>query len=58
VADALRGHLESPRRVAAAVAAHASALGFARGDGLRLLRWLLELSGDPNRDQWLEEAAA
>ena len=49
---------ESPRRVAAAVAAHASALGFARGDGLRLLRWLLELSGDPNRDQWLEEAAA
>jgi hypothetical protein len=58
VADALRGRLDSPRRVATAVAAHARALGLARGDGVGLLRWLLELSGDPNRDEWIEEVVA
>lgn len=58
VADALRGGLERPRQVAAAVAPHARALRLTQGDGLELLRWLLELSGDPNREQWLAEAAA
>jgi hypothetical protein len=30
--------------------------GFRRGDGLSLLRWLLDLVGDPQATRWLDEA--
>ena len=32
--------------------------GLRRGDGLALLRWLLDLVGDPETEQWMKEAAA
>ncbi len=56
VADALRGVYEYPGTFADELAPHASRLGFRRGDGLALLRSLLDLVGDPNSGRWLEEA--
>jgi hypothetical protein len=40
------------------VAPHAQRFGLRRGDGLGLLRWLLELVGDPNTGLWITEARA
>lgn len=57
IADALRPVFDYPGAVASAIAPFATAYGFRRGDGVSLLRWLLELSGDPERDVWLDEAA-
>jgi predicted transcriptional regulator of viral defense system len=57
IADALRSAFDYPDVVARAIAPHAAAYGLHRGDGLGLLEWLLSLSGDPNRESWLAEAA-
>src|SRR5438270_9964201 len=43
VADAIRGAHDSPARFAETLAPHAQRFGLRRGDGLALLRWLLEL---------------
>ena len=32
--------------------------GFRRGDGTALLQWLLDLTGDPDRDTWMSQARA
>jgi len=56
VADAIRGSYDYPGMFAAALAPFAMRFGFRRGDGLALLRWLLDLVGDPQAAQWLEEA--
>jgi hypothetical protein len=58
IADALRPAFDDPGRIASAIAPYAAAHGLRRGDGLGLLRWLLTLSGDPDRETWLAEAAA
>ncbi|SDT81068.1 type IV toxin-antitoxin system AbiEi family antitoxin domain-containing protein [Actinoplanes derwentensis] len=58
VADALRLALDGPASVAAAIAPHAAAFELRRQDGIGLLRWLLDLSGDPEQERWLAEAAA
>jgi predicted transcriptional regulator of viral defense system len=58
IADALRPAFDDPGRMASAIAPQAAAHGLRRGDGLGLLRWLLTLSGDPDRETWLAEAAA
>jgi len=58
VADALRPVFDYPSLVARAIAPYAAFYGLRRGDGLGLLRWLLDLSGDAERGQWLAEAAA
>jgi hypothetical protein len=57
VADALRGAFDYPSTVAEAIAPYAAGLGVPRGDGVGLLRWLMDLVGDPDRDMWLAEAA-
>src|SRR6266498_2783860 len=57
IADALRARFDYPDLIARAIAPHAAAYGLHRDDGLALLDWLLTLSGDPNRDSWLAEAA-
>jgi predicted transcriptional regulator of viral defense system len=57
IADALRPVHDYPGSVAEAIAPHAAGLGLRRGDGLGLLRWLLDLSGDPGRETWMREAA-
>jgi hypothetical protein len=59
VADAIRSGLDTPGTIADAVAAHAARLGLRRGDGMALLRWLLDLvGGDPDTPRWMEEARA
>jgi predicted transcriptional regulator of viral defense system len=58
IADALRPVYDYPGTVARAIAPYAAAHGLRRGDGIGLLRWLLDLTGDPERETWLKEAAA
>jgi predicted transcriptional regulator of viral defense system len=56
VADALRGGLEQPAAIARAIAPAAGRLGFARGDGVAVLGWLLDLTGAPERAGWVAAA--
>jgi hypothetical protein len=56
VADALRSAYDSPTAIAHAIAPFAATYGLRRGDGVGLLRWLLSMAGDFERDQWLAEA--
>lgn len=58
IADALRHAYDSPGSVARAIAPYAAHFGLRRGDGLALLGWLLELSGDPRQSAWLAEAGS
>jgi len=58
IGDALRSAFDYPGAMVSAIAPYAAAYGLRRGDGLGLLRWLLDLSGDPEREMWLAEAAA
>lgn len=58
IVDALRPVYDYPGTVARAIAPYAAAHGLRRGDGIGLLRWLLDLTGDPQRHTWLEEATA
>ena len=58
IADAIRHAYDYPGNFAEALAPHAAAYGLRRGDGLALLRWLVELTGDPDAPHWLEEARA
>lgn len=58
IADALRSAYDHPGSVADAIAPYAAHFGLRRGDGLALLGWLLELSGDPKRSAWLAEAGS
>jgi hypothetical protein len=56
VADAIRGTYDYPATFANSLAPHAARFGLRRDDGLALLRWLLDLVGDPNTMNWIEEA--
>jgi len=58
VADAIRGAYDYPGTFADALAAHAAKFGLRRDDGIALLRWLLDLVGDPETQRWMEEARA
>jgi predicted transcriptional regulator of viral defense system len=55
-ADAIRRSLDYPGTFADALAPHAARFGLRRGDGLALLQWLLELAGDSETPQWMDEA--
>lgn len=57
IADALRGGYDDPGTIARALAPHAATRGLSDGDGVGLLRLLLEAAGDPGRQGWLDEAA-
>jgi hypothetical protein len=56
VADAIRSGHDRPGTIADALAPYAARLGLRRGDGIALLRWLLDLVGDPDTSRWMEEA--
>jgi hypothetical protein len=56
VADAIRGAYDYPGTFVGALAPFAMQLGFRRGDGFAVLRWLLDLVHDPQTPRWLEEA--
>lgn len=58
VADAIRAVYDYPAAFADSLASHAGRFGLRRNDGLALLRWLLDLVGDPNTSRWMEEARA
>jgi hypothetical protein len=58
VADAIRGAYDYPGTFADALAPHAARFGLRRHDGIALLRWLLDLVGDPQTSDWMEEARA
>lgn len=53
VADALRAGLDDPGSFVDALGPHAATFDFRRGDGTGLLRWLLDLSADPDRSRWV-----
>ena len=57
-ADAIRAVYDHPGTFADAIAPYAAQFGLRRGDGLALLRWLLDLVGDPETGRWLAEARA
>jgi predicted transcriptional regulator of viral defense system len=56
VADAIRAAHDDPSSVADALGAHVARFGLRRGDGLALLRWLLDLVGDSEASRWMNEA--
>ncbi|HXZ77228.1 MAG TPA: type IV toxin-antitoxin system AbiEi family antitoxin domain-containing protein [Streptosporangiaceae bacterium] len=58
IADAIRSIYDYPGMFADALAPHAARFGLRRGDGLALLRWLLDLVGDPETSRWMQEARA
>jgi hypothetical protein len=58
VADSIRHVFDYPGTFADSLAPHAYRFGLRRGDGLGLLRWLLDLVGDPRTSLWLSEAKA
>lgn len=58
IGDAIRNVYDYPGTFADTLAPHAARFGFRRGDGLALLRFFLDLVGDPESEQWFEEARA
>jgi hypothetical protein len=56
VADALRAVYDYADTFAQTLAPHAAQLGLRRGDGVAVLRWLLDLVGDPETATWMEQA--
>lgn len=58
VADAIRAGYSDPGTIPDALAPCAARFGLRRGDGLALLRWLLDLLRDPDTSRWMEEAQA
>ena len=58
IADAIRSIYDYPGTFADELAPHAARFGLRRGDGLALLRWLLDLVGDPETSRWMQEARA
>ena len=58
IADAIRPVYDYPGTFADALAPYSAQFGLRRGDGLALLRWLLDLVGDPETARWMEEARA
>jgi hypothetical protein len=58
IADSIRPVLEYPGTFADQLAPHASKFGLRKGDGLGLLRWLLDLTSDPDAGRWIAEARA
>lgn len=56
VADSIRPVLDYPGAFSDQLAPLASRFGLRKGDGIGLLRWLLELSGSSEVSQWMAEA--
>lgn len=56
IADAIRPVYDYPGTFAEGLAPHAARFGLREGDGIGLLRWLLDTTGEPERDRWMVEA--
>ncbi|HET9678142.1 MAG TPA: hypothetical protein VFP21_11640 [Solirubrobacterales bacterium] len=58
IADALRREHDQPEHFAASLAPRAAQLGLRRGDGVAALAYLLNLVGDPQAPEWLQQAVS
>ena len=58
IADAIRPVYDYPGTFADSLAPHAARFGLRKGDGLALLRWFLDMTGDSETDRWMDEARA
>ncbi|MGH3303043.1 MAG: type IV toxin-antitoxin system AbiEi family antitoxin domain-containing protein [Streptosporangiaceae bacterium] len=58
IADAIRLAYEDPGAFADGLAPHAARFGLAKGSGLELLAWFLDLASDPEKERWMDEARA
>ena len=58
ISDAIRSVYDYPGTFAESLAPHAAQFGLRRGDGVSLLRWFLDLTGDADTERWMEEARA
>ncbi|MFZ0217605.1 MAG: type IV toxin-antitoxin system AbiEi family antitoxin domain-containing protein [Candidatus Dormiibacterota bacterium] len=56
ITDAIRPAYDYPGTFADSLGPHAAQFGLRRGDSLGLLRWFLDITGDPERDRWMDEA--
>jgi hypothetical protein len=56
VSDSIRRVLDYPGTFANELAPHAAKFGLRKMDGLALLRWLLDLTNDPEAGDWMSEA--
>ena len=56
--DAIRPIYDYPGTFADSLAPHAVRFGLRKGDGLALLQWLLDMTADPERGRWMDEAHA
>lgn len=56
VADAIRLAYDYPGTFADSLAPHAARFGLRKGAGTALLGWLLDLTGDPGKERWMDEA--
>jgi predicted transcriptional regulator of viral defense system len=57
ISDSLRNAYDYAASIAGALAPHAGKFGLRRGDGLALLRWMLDLVGDPQTELWTSQAS-
>jgi predicted transcriptional regulator of viral defense system len=58
IADAIRLAYDDPGSFANSLAPHAARFGLAKGAGLELLGWFLDLASDPEKDRWMDKARA
>lgn len=58
IVDSIREVYDYPGSFSDSLAPHAARFGFRRGDGIAVLKWLLDLVGDPDTDVWMREARA
>jgi hypothetical protein len=58
ISDSIRPVYDYPGTFADRLAPHAGRFGLRKGDGLGLLRWFLDMAGDPERGRWMDEARA
>lgn len=56
ISDSLRNVYDYPSTVAESLAPHAAKFGLRRGDGVALLKAMLDLAEDPQTDFWMSEA--
>lgn len=58
ITDAIRPAYDYPGTMADSLAPLAARFGLRKGDGLALLRWFLDMTGDPDANRWMGEARA
>ncbi len=56
ISDSLRNVYDYPSTVAESLAPHAPKFGLHRGDGVALLKVMLDLAEDPQTDLWMSKA--